>query len=91
MDKVFSIYDAKAQAYLQPFFMSNIGLALRAIGDCLSDPNHQFTKHPEDYTLFNLGTFDPVTGIFESDKVSLGNLVEFIPQPNLAAPLKGNV
>lgn len=61
---VFTIRDDKAQAYLQPFFLSNESMARRAIADCVSDSDHMFGKHPEDYALFSLGTFDDQSGKF---------------------------
>lgn len=75
--KIFSVYDEKAEAFLQPFFMQTTGMAIRAIGDCLNDPNHQFAAHPSDYTLFMIGHFDETNGSLQYDKSSLGNLVEF--------------
>lgn len=60
--KVYSIYDSKAEAYLQPFFMANKGTAIRAITDILRQNDHQFTKYPEDYTLFELGEYDDSNG-----------------------------
>lgn len=75
--KVFSIYDEKAHAWLQPFFMDTTGLAIRAITDCVNDPNHQFAKHPADYTFFQIAQFDDHSAEFEEVKISLGNLVEF--------------
>lgn len=47
------------------------------ISDCLKDPQHPFSKHTADYTLFLLCDYDETTGIFsESQTQSLGNLVE---------------
>ena len=60
--KVFSIYDSKAEAYLQPFFMANKGTAIRAIVDLLGKPDHQFAKYPADFTLFELGEYDDSSG-----------------------------
>ena len=54
---IFSIYDSKAKAYLTPFFLHQDGMAIRIFTDCVNDPNHQFNKHPEDYILFNIGTW----------------------------------
>lgn len=79
--KVFSIYDEKSKAFLRPFLLSEVGQAIRAIHDCLTDPQHDFAKHPSDYTLFQLGEFDDSTGSYTNDKTSLGNLVELKPQP----------
>lgn len=60
--KVFAIYDSKAEAYLQPFFMANKGTAIRAIADILTKPDHSFSKYPEDFTLFELGEYDDSNG-----------------------------
>lgn len=62
--KIFSVYDSKAEAYLPPFFMQYRGQAVRAYGDTADDPSHQFGKHPQDYTLFELGEWDDSNGSF---------------------------
>jgi len=78
--KVFSVFDDKSEAYLQPFFMETEGQARRAISDCVNDPGHQFSKHPADYTLFYICDFDDSVGQFvyynEPNK-GLGNLLTF--------------
>jgi len=56
--KVFTIYDSKARAYLVPFFLHEEGMAIRVFADCVNDKTHQFGKHPEDYTLFIIGTWE---------------------------------
>lgn len=60
--RMFSIFDVKARAYLPPFFMPERGMAVRVFGDCVNDASHQFGKHPEDYTLFELAVFDDSAG-----------------------------
>jgi len=77
--KMFTIYDSKAEAYMQPFFAKSTGEALRSFSDTCQDKNHIFAKHPEDFTLFELGTWDEQTSnfvIFESKK-SLGVAIEY--------------
>lgn len=61
--KVFSVYDQVTGAYLQPFFMQNVPLAIRAITDVLADPEHTFNKHSADYHLAELGEYDDVSGV----------------------------
>lgn len=78
--KVFTVFDEKSEAYLQPFFLDTLGQAQRAMTDCVNDINHQFCRHTSDYTLFLLGTFDDSTGTFEMDKKSLGSLLEYKTQ-----------
>lgn len=78
--KLFSIYDTKALAYLPPFFLPQRGQAMRTFGDCCNDKSHAFGAHPEDYTLFYLGTFDDTTARFvlEPAPHSLGKGSEFV-------------
>jgi hypothetical protein len=78
--KVFTVFDEKSEAYLQPFFLDTLGQAQRAMTDCVNDVNHQFCRHTSDYTLFQLGTFDDSNGLFEMDKKSLGSLLEYKTQ-----------
>ncbi len=56
--EMFSVFDVKAQAYLPPFVLPSEGMAVRIFGDCVNSSDHQFGKHPGDYTLFRIGSFD---------------------------------
>ncbi len=83
INKMFSVYDAKAEAYLSPFFMTHEGQAIRTFTDCLQSKEHMFSRHPADYTLFDLGGFDDSNAQF-TPKItpkSLGNGVEFLIHP----------
>lgn len=66
---MYSIYDKKAEAFTQPFFQATRGLAIRAFTDACNMQDNQFAKHPEDYTLFLIGTFDDETGVLAQDVV----------------------
>ena len=78
--KVFTVYDSKAEAYMQPFYMQTTGQALRAFEDTVNDPDHQFHKHPADFTLFELGIFNDITGTFHltEAKKSLTSALEVL-------------
>ena len=80
--KLFSVYDSAAEAYLPPFILPNVQMAQRIFGDCINSPEHQFSKHPEDYTLFELGIFDDETGKHELQRTpkSLGLGLEYVRQ-----------
>ena len=56
--KIFTIYDNKAMAYLPPFFLHRTEMALRTFSDCVNSKDHQFGRHPADYNIFELGTYD---------------------------------
>lgn len=76
--KCFSVYDTKVQAYARPFFMQTTGAAIRSWIDICNDDKAEFTKHPEDYTLFEIGEFDDANGQLSklSTPVSLGTALE---------------
>ena len=76
---LFTVYDAKAEIYLPPFFVPTVGIATRAFSDAINSDTHQFGKHPHDYTLFRLGSFDDHdASISDQTPKSLGNGVEFL-------------
>jgi len=77
--KVFSIYDSKAEAYKQPFFMATKGEAVRGILEVLDRPDHLFAKYPTDYTLFELGEYDDSNGkmLPLNSPISHGSLLEY--------------
>jgi len=63
---IYTVYDDKAEMYLAPFYFGTVGEALRAFGASVNDPNHSFCKHSEDYTMFELGTYDNSNAKFET-------------------------
>ena len=83
---IFTVYDEKAEVYLPPFFVPTLGIATRAFKDCINSPEHQFGKHPHDYTLFHLGEYDDSNSKFGvSKRKMLGNGVEFLDPEHLTA------
>jgi len=55
---VFSIYDSAISTWLPPIYARNKGEMLRNFADAVSDPKSNLAKHPTDYSLHELGTFD---------------------------------
>ncbi len=78
--RVFSVYDSKVECYMNPFFMKTKGEAIRAFTEAVNDSSTHVSKHPGDYTLFDLGEFDDETATFtlSSTPISLGVAVEFV-------------
>ena len=64
MVKVFTVYDSKAEAYLPPFYARSTGDAIRRFSDTANDVSHDFNKHAADFTLFEIGEFDELQGVF---------------------------
>lgn len=59
MLNMFSIFDDKVAAFIQPFFSPTIASAMREFKEACNNTNTNFHKHAGDYTLFHLGKFDP--------------------------------
>jgi len=76
---VVSIRDAKAESFSLPFFQANKALALRTFRELSLDPKSQVNRYPEDYAIFQLGTFDDCTGSFDllPQPLHLANALDF--------------
>ena len=59
---IFSTYDKAVVAYMRPWFAISEGQALRAFADEVQREGSDLKKHPEDYALFRMGTFDDNSG-----------------------------
>lgn len=62
MQKVFAVFDVKAAAYSNPVFLPTTGLASRMFVEQSSDPKSPVAMYPGDYSLYELGTYDPCSG-----------------------------
>lgn len=56
--KMYAVYDSKVQSFDRPFFMRSRGEALRSWQQISNDTQSGVCSHPEDYSLFELGTWD---------------------------------
>ncbi|WNK15075.1 MAG: nonstructural protein [Microvirus sp.] len=63
-----SIFDRAAQAYMRPFFVPTTGLAVRSFKDEVNRAaaDNQMYAHPEDFELYQIGTFDEADGQLET-------------------------
>lgn len=59
---VCAIMDAKVGAFSPPMYFRSKGEAVRSFLDALSDSQTSLSKHPRDYQMFLVGTFDDQTG-----------------------------
>ena len=77
--EIYTVHDSATGAFLQPFFAQRDGAALRGFSDLVNQEGHEFNKHPEGYTLFNIGTYNDENGTIEPrEPKSLGNAVTFL-------------
>lgn len=61
---VCSAYDKKARSFMTPFYVTHQDVAVRAFKDAVADDESQVGRNPEDFALWNLGTFDDDTAKF---------------------------
>lgn len=78
--KIYTIYDSKAEAYLQPFFSQNKATATRQFQQAAQDEKTDFNRHAADYTLFEIGTWDEFAGTLTPDdtKLNLGLALDYL-------------
>lgn len=60
--KLYTAYDSKVKAFLRPFWQRNTGEAMRTWESMCNDETQMPCRHPEDFTLFELASFDELTG-----------------------------
>lgn len=61
----YSLFDNKALQYHAPFFTHTDGSAVRMLQDLVGDLNTNVGRHPSDYVLYGIGTYDDATGFME--------------------------
>lgn len=64
---IVSVKDTAAQAYGRPIFVPTVAVAVRSFRDEVNrpDPNNEMNRHPDDFEVYELGSFDDATGIIQ--------------------------
>lgn len=65
IQRAYSILDTKAQVFYTPFFAVNDATALRIVADTASDLQTVIGRHPEDFVVYHVGTWNDANGFFE--------------------------
>lgn len=65
--RMFTIYDKKAAAYLPPFFMRTNAEAVRAVQSSANDPKSNLGRYPTDFQLIYVGDWDDLTGVVKPE------------------------
>lgn len=63
--RAYSLQDVKALQYHPPFFASTDAAAVRMVQDLVNDLQTMVGKHPADFKLYAVGTYDDMNGRFE--------------------------
>lgn len=65
MLQVFAVFDSKGAAFGTPMFVPTKGMAIRSFSDVVADGKSNISRHPEDYGLFEIGSYEPNTGLIK--------------------------
>lgn len=101
MLNAYSLFDTKGLIFNTPFFQHNDAVAKRMLSDLVTDTNTSVGRHPSDYILYAVGTYDDQTGELSiisprrhvADAISLlklsasGDLFAGNPSPSSLSPL----
>lgn len=63
---VVAIYDSALVAYMRPFFVPTVGMAVRAFQDEVKKAGSEMGAHRADYILFEIASFDEEKGLFDN-------------------------
>lgn len=76
---IVSVKDTAAQAFGRPVFVPSIGVAMRSFRDEVNrkDSTEDLARHPDDFELYELATFDDATGV-----------IVMLPEPRMVARAK---
>lgn len=78
--KAYSVYDAVAEVFTQPFFQLNDMTAQRIIQNAVNSEGHNYNMNPEDYSLYCVGEWDDTAGVFTPVKTKKLDLVTLLKQ-----------
>lgn len=80
---VYAVRDEVAGLFKYDFKRARHGEALRFFGDGVQDGKSEIAKHPGDFSLFFIATFDDESGRFESLDVAqrLASALDYVGQP----------
>lgn len=90
VNPVFAVYDNAVKAFMTPFIQQSQGQAIRGFMDACDDEKTNLSRHPEDYTLFQIATYDDANGRYENldTPEALGTALKFKSLKNKIEPLK---
>lgn len=68
LTNAYSIKDSATATFSPPFFQPNDAVAIRSFTDLARDPSTNIFRHPSDFTLHRIGTWNDDTGLLEASE-----------------------
>lgn len=85
--QMFSLLDMKTGAYTTPWFQAHAAQAIRAVSDLVQDQSTTVARHPADFSLVLLGSWDDQTGAYTPQQPTvLGVCASFLPERQVPLP-----
>lgn len=65
---LYALRDSKTDQFGNPMAMQAKGQAIRSVADEINrkDPQNLLSTHPQDFELYELGTYDTDTGVYDT-------------------------
>lgn len=60
---IFAAYDSRVKAFMAPFTALHVGQVHRSWEETCNDGKSLMSKHPADFSLYQVGEFDETTGV----------------------------
>lgn len=77
--QTFTLLDTKSGIHNPPFFMSHVQQAIRACIELGQDMRTTVGRHPADFMLVELGTFDDQNGQFTNAYQPVATVASLLP------------
>lgn len=61
--KMYTVKDVKTGIFNAPVYCHNTAHAMRVMSSVFQNDEHQYSLWPEDFTLYEVGSFDDNTGV----------------------------
>lgn len=89
--RVMSAFDGKLGVFNPPQYFQHLGQALRAWEEVCNNPQSMMCKHPADFVLYEIGTFDEDKGVFSnhSPHMLVQSALEAVRKPQESLPMRG--
>lgn len=64
--QIMAVHDSKARCFMVPFFVSHVDVGLRTFAGAVNEEEKQtqLAQHPDDFTLYHLGSYNDENGAF---------------------------
>lgn len=79
--RIYTVYDTKAEHYGNPVFVRTDAEARRSFEGVVHDKTTEIGRHPEDFILYRIGTWDAENGrITPEAGTCIAKAIEFIKE-----------